>query len=289
VRVFLPNQLFIKTHRNKFSQHIILNFSKWVDEEGFKGFLSHFYNQTSFLIDRKIEREGDEFDLNPFNDDSENELAVNSNIQNTLFFNRGKQHFSTSYSYISTNSKNLLSTGLQENKLRSHQLDFTHKVGESWLFNLKNQLNRTWSISENFENRNYRIGGFSINPKVSYLLSEKMRFDVFYKYENEDNELGEMESLNRQKLGASFAFNNVQKYSIRGEFNYIFNRFDGDPFSPVAYQMLQGLQPETNYTWNLIAQKKLTEFLDLNLSYFGRKSEGSKTIHTGSVQLRAYF
>ena len=28
---------------------------------------------------------------------------------------------------------------------------------------------------------------------------------------------------------------------------------------------------------------------DINLSYFGRKSETSKTIHTGSIQLRAYF
>src|SRR5690606_8773578 len=111
--------------------------------------------------------------------------------------------------------------------------------------------------SENFVNRNYRIQGFSANPKVSYLLSEKTRFDVFYEYENQDNELGEMESLDRQRLGASFSFNNVQKYAISGEFNYIFNAFEGDAFSPVAYQMLQGLQPETNFTWNLIAQKKL--------------------------------
>jgi hypothetical protein len=53
--------------------------------------------------------------------------------------------------------------------------------------------------------------------------------------------------------------------------------------------MLQGLQPNKNFTWSVLAQKKLTGFLDLNLSYFGRKSENSKTIHTGSVQLRAYF
>lgn len=289
IRVFLPNQIFIKTHRNKFSQLVTLNFSKWVDENGFKGFLSHFHNQTSFLIDRKIKRDEDQFDINPFNNDTDKELAVNSNFQNTLFFNRGKQHFSTSYSFISTNTKNLLSTGLQENKLRNHQVDFIHKVGVSWVFHLKNQLTRTWSLSENFQNRNYRIQGFSVNPKVSYLLSEKTSFDLFYEHENHNNELGNLESLKRQRLGASFTFNNVQKYSITGEFNYIFNHFDGDPFSPVAYQMLQGLQPETNYTWNLIAQKKLTEFLDLNLSYFGRKSEDSKAIHTGSVQLRAYF
>lgn len=52
---------------------------------------------------------------------------------------------------------------------------------------------------------------------------------------------------------------------------------------------MEGLQPGKNFTWNLLAQKKLTKFLDLNLNYFGRKSELSKTIHTGTVQLKAYF
>ena len=44
-----------------------------------------------------------------------------------------------------------------------------------------------------------------------------------------------------------------------------------------------------NFTWSLIAQKKLTKFLDLNLNYLGRKTETSNTIHTGNIQLRAYF
>ena len=53
--------------------------------------------------------------------------------------------------------------------------------------------------------------------------------------------------------------------------------------------VVEGLQDGTNFTWNLLLQKRITKFLDANLSYFGRKSEGSKTVHTGSVQLRAYF
>ena len=65
--------------------------------------------------------------------------------------------------------------------------------------------------------------------------------------------------------------------------------FNGSTNTPVAYQMLEGLQPGKNFTWTLLAQKKLTNFLDLNFSYFGRKSETSKTIHTGSFQLKAYF
>ncbi len=289
VRVFLPNQIFIKTHQNKFSQIVTLNFADWSTEENFKKFLGHFYNQTSYLIDRKIKREGNNFNINPFNSSEENELALNSHFTTTLFLNRGKQHFTSSYTFISSNAKNLLSTGLQENILKSHQVEFTHNLKESWLFNLKNQLDRSESFSENFPARNYRIEGYSLNPKISYLFSDRAQLNAFYRFGNQENELGDKETLSQQKMGLSCFLTNGQKYSINAEFNYILNDFKGDPFSPTAYQMLQGLQPEKNYTWSFLAQKKLTEFLDLNFTYYGRKSENSKTIHTGSVQLRAYF
>jgi hypothetical protein len=53
--------------------------------------------------------------------------------------------------------------------------------------------------------------------------------------------------------------------------------------------MLEGLQAGQNLTWRLLLQKNLTQFLDINLNYQGRKSQSSQTIHTGNIQLRAYF
>ncbi len=53
--------------------------------------------------------------------------------------------------------------------------------------------------------------------------------------------------------------------------------------------MLEGLQPGTNYTWNLTLQKKISSYLDINFNYLGRKSEITKTVHTGTIQLRASF
>jgi hypothetical protein len=52
---------------------------------------------------------------------------------------------------------------------------------------------------------------------------------------------------------------------------------------------LEGLQPGENQTWELSIQKQISKFLDLNLSYQGRKSPGIKSIHTGSIQLKAFF
>jgi len=98
-----------------------------------------------------------------------------------------------------------------------------------------------------------------------------------------------LESLAQNNYGLSFTYNNAQKIALTGEFNFFQNEFEGNANTPVAYQMMEGLQPGKNFTWSLLAQKKLTKFLDLNLNYFGRKTETSKVIHTGTIQLKAYF
>ncbi|MCB0457124.1 MAG: hypothetical protein R2776_10040 [Flavobacteriaceae bacterium] len=289
VKVLLPNQVFIRVKNNRFSQIVTLQPQEWINELGLKKVLSKFYNQTSYIIDRKIRKDNSLVTLNPFESGGEDELGLNLNFKNVLFFNRGKQRYTTSYTYLSSSSRNLISLGLQKNTLKSHQFNFTHQFETVWVANFKGVLGSNETFSENFENRNFNLENYTLNPKLSYLLNQQTRFDVFYQFMNEENTLGEMEQLTQQKVGVSFAYNNVEKISISGEFNYIDNAFTGSAFSPVAYTMLEGLQPGTNFTWNLLFQKRITKYLDANLSYFGRKSEAAKTIHTGSIQLRAFF
>jgi hypothetical protein len=289
IRVLLPNQVFQKIRENKFSQILTLNPQSWSKKEGFLKVLSHFYNQTSYVMERKVRRKNDTFDVNPFQNGGDDQLGLNLNFRNALFYNRGKQHFTTSYTLLSASNSNLLSLGQQENKLESHQLNFTHKLQKTWLANLKGSVGSNESISEDFDTRNYLLNSYEINPKVSYLLNTQTRFDVFYKFSNKANSLGDMETLDQQNLGFSFSYANTEKISINGEFNYIENDFTGSAFSPVAYQILEGLQPGVNYTWRLLFQKRITKYLDANLSYFGRDSKNTNTIHSGSVQLRAYF
>ena len=290
IRVLLPNQVFLKTHQNRLSQTLTINPRQLANlNNETDSFWAHFYNQSSYLIDRKVKRDGNNFNLNPFESNADDQLGLQLNFRNTLFYNRGKQCYTTSYTYLSNQSRNVLSAGYIQNKLRSHQIEFTHKFKTTWLLTLRSALDENESESENFTSKNYNIEEIRFNPKLSYLLNNNTRFDVFYQFSTKDNTIGDLESLKQQKYGLSFAISNSQKAAISGEVNFFSNAFEGNPNSPVGYQMMEGLQPGKNFTWNLIAQKKLTKFLDLNLNYFGRKSESSKTIHTGSIQLKAYF
>ncbi|MDY2585910.1 hypothetical protein [Winogradskyella aquimaris] len=290
IRVLLPNQVFVRTHQNRLSQSLTINPIQWsTSENKTKKFFSHFYNQTSYLIDRKIRREGNNFNLNPFEADEDNQLALNNSVRNVLFYNRGKQRYTTSYTYLTNTSRSLLSIGFQENKLANHQLNFNHKFANNWLINALTSFGTEESLSENFANRNFKINEERFQPKLSYLFSENAQFDVFYQYTSKENTIGGLEALSQNNYGFSFTYNNAAKIALTGEFNLFQNTYEGNPNTPVAYQMLEGLQPGKNFTWSLLAQKKLTKFLDLNLNYFGRKTETAKTIHTGTIQLKAYF
>jgi len=143
--------------------------------------------------------------------------------------------------------------------------------------------------SKNYGAKNYELNGYQLSPKLSYLFNKNASWDLFYEFQNKKNRIGDLETLSQSRFGTSFSFASEKQFTMNGEFSLYKNNFVGNEQSPVAYQMLEGLQPGQNLTWRLLVQKKLTNFLDINLNYEGRKSATSQTIHIGSVQLRAYF
>lgn len=289
IRIFLSNQIYIKTNQNKFSQSVTLNPLQWQNEKGFKKLVSYFYNQTSFIMDRKVKNDGGHFELNPFNSSDENMLGLNSSFRNSLYYNRGKQNHSVTYSYLMNKGKNLLSIGSQEVKNNSHQLQYTHLYQKSWLFNWFTKTIKTTLVSEDFTEKNYDLEGYQIAPKISYLFSKNTSLDFFYELQNKKNQTGNLETLAQNRIGTSFSYAGEKKVTISGEFSFYENKFTGNEFSSVGFQMLEGLQAGQNLVWKLLLQKNITQFLDVNLNYQGRKSETGNTIHTGNIQLRAYF
>ena len=112
---------------------------------------------------------------------------------------------------------------------------------------------------------------------------------AFYHFKDKKNQLQNLEQLQQQQFGIEYFFIGKKKNQVSANINVFLNDFTGNSSTPVAYQMLEGLKAGENYTWSLVFNQKINSFLSLNLNYLGRKSENSKAIHTGSVQLRATF
>jgi hypothetical protein len=289
LRIPKPNLIYIASQRAKWDQSLTLNFGKWATKEGFKKTISHFYNQSFLTIENEKERIGNSFYLNPFDIDENNLIGLNFSFRNSLYFNRNLQKNSFTYTYGSSKNKQQYFIGNQENNIKIHQLNYSHKFSSFWLIDLMTKSSMNTLETENFSNRNYEINVQEIEPKISFLFNKDNRFSVSYHYKKKKNQLQNFEKLQQQKFGLDYFYIDKKKNQISASIQVFLNDFTGNTNTPVAYQMLEGLQAGENYTWNLLFNKKLNSFLNLNLNYLGRKSENSKTIHTGSVQLRAIF
>ena len=289
LRVPLPNLQFIATQSAKINQSITLNANQWSNKTGLKKVLSHFYNQFFLSSRNELERARNSFNLNPFNMNKDKQISVNFTIKNSLYFNRGLQNFSATYTYAKAENKQQYSIGSQDTDTNYQQIDFQHKVGKFWLIDLQGKLSENKLETENFNNRNYEIDVIAFQPKISYVLNNDNRFAAFYHMKNKENTLAEFEKLKQQKIGIEYFYTGKSTSQFNANFTTFFNDFSGNPNSPVGYQMLEGLQEGTNYTWTFLWNKKLNSFLNVNLNYKGRKSLNSKTIHTGTINLKAVF
>ena len=91
------------------------------------------------------------------------------------------------------------------------------------------------------------------------------------------------------EVGSTFKYNQVQKGSLQGGFKMISIAYNGAQNSALGFEMLEALKPGVNFTWNLGYQRSLSNSLQLSVQYNGRKSEATRIIHSGGMEIRAFF
>jgi len=288
LRVLLPTLSFVRTNDNKFSQSLQLHPAQWVNSTGLKRVLSKLTNQTTLQLNSKRLRSNG-FNFNPFQLDGAEVLSLQSLYKNSLFFNRGQQQFSTSYTYLQHRNKSTYALGDQDLTSAQHELKFEHKVGDFWLLGSHAVVGKTANVSAGFVSRNYDLKRYEIKPKLAYIVNNYTRFEGAYAIKHKENTINDKEIYDNQTVSLDIRYHNGKSFGINATVNYIENTFKGNENSPVAYQLLEGLRPGANFTWNLGVQQKLTRYLDFTILYTGRKSADTRAIHTGSMQLRANF
>lgn len=293
IRVFTPTSEYINTFTNQFSSSLDLRPQVlWNNKKGILKMLSKFSDQAAYRIDRKTNNEEALAAINPFRQQVADSslLSLSSSIRNTIFFNRTHQIFGLDYTYQDIGSKSLLSNGFESRGRRIHDYGVRWNITRKFTLNFNNVHGQSFSNSDFLEGRTYNISEFTTKPKFTYQPNTSFRTSITIAITDKKNvpELGG-EQAEIQDVGFEVRYNAVGKGSMLINFNYIDIKYDGALNSSIANEMLSGLNTGTNLTWGLTIQRTISSHLQLDLTYNGRKSEDVNAIHTGGVQVRAFF
>ena len=141
-----------------------------------------------------------------------------------------------------------------------------------------------------FNNRNYELEIYSIEPRFSFIRKTNFRLITSYKYESKKNlpAYGGEKSISHS-LNAEAKYNILQNSSISAKFTLDNISYNDIPNTTVSYIMLNGLLPGSNYIWNITLTKRLLNNLEMNVQYDGRKPGSSRTVHVGRAGITALF
>ena len=293
IRVSIPTNEFITTRSNQFSEILTLSPAGATSSyQGRQPFLHRFSNQLLIRLDKKTKDETLLSSLNPFSRNIDDSLlvAANSSVRNTFYFNRTNPVYGADMSIQQNRNKSILSNGFETRVLTSQGLNLRWNLNRSYLLTVSLEQSDKKSNSEFLASRDYRILSESVEPKFSYQPGNVFRATVAYKYLSKRNTLGVLgEKALSDKFSLELKYTTVNTGSMLAKVNLINIKYNADDSSYLSYELLDGLKNGKNITWNLSVQRNISNSVQMSLNYEGRKLKDSKTIHTGGVQVRAFF
>ena len=293
IRVFTPTTDFIRVYSNQFNQVLNLKAQQsWSKGKKFLKFLSRLSTQSAYRVDGRTTNQNVLEAYNPFaNGINDNALiTLNQSVRNTFFFNRTATKFGFDINQQQVGSKALLNNGLESRNNSFYNLRLRWSPGSKFTFNVETKNGKKSSTVQFFNGRDFSIQYVEIEPKISYQPSATFRLTLSYKNSEKQNAaaLGNQKTTSN-KAGIDLKYNVAAKGSFQANFNLIVIQYNGQENTPIAFEMLEGLRTGQNLTWGLSYQRTLSNNMQINVNYDGRKSPNVKTIHVGGVQVRVFF
>lgn len=293
IRVFTPSNEYTKTYSNEYNQTLAIRPERiWSSSKGIKSFLSRFSTQSRFRIQRKTANFDGFNSYNPFVTRVEDSslISTSSNQKHSFYFNRTSAVFGCDYSYQQITSKVQLATGFDGRTNESHELNGRVNIKKEWSILANYERGTKNSFVDYTTGRNFKLNYWQTKNSLVFQPTTSLRFSIDGRFSTKKNAVefgGEIAKI--QDLGITAKFNQTQKGSLQGQFNYIQMQFNGDPNTPLGFELLEALKPGKNFVWSLGYQRTLSKNLQISIQYNGRQSEGAKTIHAGGMEVRAFF
>ncbi len=281
IRVILPSKNYIPTLNNRYHFQLTINPEVWQN----KSFLKRLYGVLSFE-NRHQSQQTNKEKLLVWQPD--NILSQNMLWQQDWFLNRAKKRYYLHFTYQFVKQKQLLVIGAQGQTLEIYRLQTKHAFVKNLIWKQKLSLKTLSNFSENYLQKNYRLKTETLEEGLAWNRQQNNRFYTYYSYKEKSNVSGD-ENLQMHKFGWRYKHTDAKQNMFDIDVQMVNNVMKGNAYSPVAFQMLEGLQTGKNLVMQALYQQRISSYLFLYLNYGLRLSETSRAVHTGGIQLKMIF
>ncbi|MCK9481496.1 MAG: hypothetical protein M0R38_07025 [Bacteroidia bacterium] len=293
IKVLVPTGEYIRSNTNEFNQTLrITPPLQWQSGNRLKKTISRFSALGTYRADRKLMDNRLLTLLNPIDMSIADTalISLSSSMRGTLFFNRANPKFGLDYNYQKNKVKQFLVQGFDSRNIAKHNLNMRINFTADWSLITTGEIGERGYSSDYSIGRNYLFNYVETKPEIFWQPGKSFRIGGFYKYYTATNDLtlgGEKAQWN--EYGAEFRTFLKNLTTIDGKFSFVQIHYNGLSSSPVAYDMLQGLQNGKNFSWQCLVGGRIGKNIQITLQYEGRKNETAPTVHVGRVEARYLF
>jgi hypothetical protein len=266
----------------------------------FKQFINRFSTNSNVQIARRVKNDFEKdpsvktpiSQWNPFqlNIPDIALVALTLNLRNSLFFNRNNTIIDFELGQLINRNRVVLVTGFEERGNTAYFFRNRWNIGRQ--FTLLNYVSTGYqsNASEAFSNRNYKVSLIKIEPELTWILSDNLRFGFAYKHRNGRNILiNNGERIVNNDFSLESTWSKTTAAQLRARFAFIKINYTGERNTPVEFALLEGLQSGKNLLWNVSYDQTLSRSILFSVSYEGRQTGGIRAVHVGRAQVRATF
>ncbi|MFK7923811.1 MAG: hypothetical protein AB8H47_17760 [Bacteroidia bacterium] len=228
--------------------------------------------------------------IDPFADTSL--LNANMTLQQDINFFQKNPTGDLRFSWFRNQSKLFLNTGDEFRGLTFWRAAQRLNLNESRSIEIDSRLGTRQLFSSGFPQRNYNIQFWETNPQVNFQFGTKLRLSAGYQYQFRQNtNLDEVVDtrLQAHKLIFDSSWNLKDRNNLFAKLELASLNQEGSTTSSAEYELREGLQPGLNAVWRLNLVWYVLSNVEMSLIYDGRISQKSSPLHSGRIQLRAFF
>lgn len=296
VRIFLLTNEFVPALTQKFGQNFNINLAKAIKKNtGYHTILKRLSLQSNTRIEQKYLSDGKiNFSL-PWqvNLDNINLLSATQLFKNIFYYNRsglGKGGFGFDIEYTHNKNKLFLSNGFETRTNPYWQYTLRTVLKQKYGFYLIYKKAQKQVLTDFASNRNFDIDQKLYEIRFNTQINKNLRFSLKQSLDYKKNLWkGDSTYTRILKTGIDIKYLVGTKTNLSVLTDYAQIQYNGATNAPIEFELLEGLRKGQNVLWNVQLNQSLTQSLQLTLMYDGRASKGSKTIHTGRMQLRLIF